>query len=316
MAVPAEIQRLPDRKPAVLRHPERRVSLRFRLPIAKTEWQVRETETRHLDEAWHLIEGTIGTSSFRLGITAELLQACFLLAPKPVDRTELGGTTAALLLEHMLSQALGVIEARLGRSIRFVDLTGPERVSAPTTLAFDVETGAGWQPVRLWLGDGAEAGHIHAILAEMATMPMQVPQGLMVMIGPIYLPRDDNRLETGDQLLITESDQESLSGVLFLDQRDGWPVHLFESYSDIAGPMRSYPTAEAGAKTSRLRTLFLDWGRTLQASVIEPGLRLPHEPVSPDAIPLVEEGRVIATCQLVKLEPGLALEILKVDGQA
>ncbi len=45
MAVPAEIQRLPDRKPTVLRHPERRISLRFRLPIAKTEWQVRETET-------------------------------------------------------------------------------------------------------------------------------------------------------------------------------------------------------------------------------------------------------------------------------
>ncbi|WP_284178544.1 hypothetical protein [Rhabdaerophilum sp. SD176] len=316
MAVPVEIQRLPECMPVVLRQPERRHRLRFRMPFAKTEWHVREIETRPLDEPLHLIEGVVGSTPLRLGITADLLQAGLMLAPKPVQRNELSGPTIALLLEHLMSQALGAIEERLGRPIRFDTLTGPERPVAPTSLAFEVETPAGWQPVRLWLGDGVESGQIHAVLVEISGQPMRVPPGLMVMIGPIYLPRDDSRLAIGDQLLITEKDQESLTGVVFLDQRDGWPVQLFETFSDITGPLRSFPVGESGARLSQLRTLFLDWGRTQESTSIQQGLRLRHEPVSPDAIPLIEDGRQIATCQLVKLEPGLALEVLRVDAGA
>lgn len=298
-----------ERENGLLARGGHRRMARIAVPMAGTEWQLREAPGIRVKPSACEITGTLGHEPFRLLVEPSLVDACLGLAPDPVPPSDISPPDAALLCEHVMSSAITQLELALGRPIALLSIQSVTQASASPGMGFEMNAGHGWAAAQLFIEDRAVMLSVGEALDRLEAMGPRGLPGLPAMVGPIYLPRDEAPLAAGEQLMLLEGPASALSGVVFLDFHLEWSVTLMKDQFEVLGPLRE---TQADPRDSR-QTLYLEWGRTLSHAAMRVGEKLPYASPPSDLLSLMENNAVIARCRLVTLGQGLALEIVETE---
>jgi hypothetical protein len=286
---------------------------RLRFQLGSREWIIREGGQRHDTQPLSRLEGMAGTSQFRFDLHPEIVEACLRHAPQAVRLNELDPADAALLAEHCLSPLVTKLEALLGEPVHFLSLGQPEKSALRPRLAFGVDLGEGSREALFSTEDSRLLARIEDRLDGLEARGPEGHPGLAVRIGPIYLSALDSALQAGEQLSLVEGETDTLAGMVMLDDQEGWPARLHRDSVEIIGAFRS---GDAHRAPPTLRTLYLDWGRTLEGGDFAPGSRIPYSVLEGEQVMLLERQKRVAHAALVKIATGLVLEIVKPDPDA
>lgn len=298
-----------ERENGVVARGGHRSMARIAVPLTGTEWQLREAPGIRVKPSACEITGTLGQESFRLLVEPSLVDACLGLAPDPVLPSDISPPDAALLCEHVMSSAITQLELALGRPIALLSIQSVTQGSASPGMGFEMNAGQGWAAAQLFVEDRAELRGVSEALDRLAALGPRGLPGLPVMVGPIYLPRDEAPLTAGEQLMLIDGPATTLSGVVFLDFHLEWSVTLMKNQFEVLGPLRE---TQADLRDSR-RTLYLEWGHTLSHAAMHVGEKLPYASPPSELLSLMENNAVIARCRLVTVGQGLALEIVETE---
>lgn len=300
---------LVERENAPLARGGHRRLARLGVPVGGAEWQLREAPGMRVPHPAYEITGTIGDEPFRLLVAPSLVDACLNLAPDPVLPSDLSPHDAALLCDHVMSPAITMLELALARPIALLTVENVTQAPATLGMGFEMNAGHGWAAAQLFTEDLAAMRRISAALDRLEAQGPRSMPGLPVMVGPIYLPRDEAPLAAGEQLMLIEGPASTLSGVVFLDSHLEWSVALMKDQFEVLGALRE---THADPRDPR-RTLYLEWGHTLSHSAMRVSEALPYASPASDLLSLLENNTVIARCRLLPLGQGMALEIVETE---
>ena len=185
------------------------------------------------------VHGRIGRSAFAFELTRPLFSALTGPLPDPVDIEALSGEDAALLVEHMLTDALAGVEGEIGEQVVIEEVEREPLVTELEPIIGALWIGKERHILRAVFGDPLHMRILTEWLRPM-TMADEFDAGALtrVEIGPIVLEGEDlDGLEVGDALAIGTEPGKNLIGRLVRPTGRTVPVAIDTSQVIVSGPL-------------------------------------------------------------------------------
>ena len=287
------------------------VDIAFPLGGRRVRLDTENEAERGADEIY-TVHGRIGEGSFAFELTRPLFDALVAELPGDADPTALDPSDAALVVEHVLSDALDGLEAEVGEKARIVEVVAGPLVTELEPMAVAVWIDKLRRAVRAIVGDPA---HMRVLLEWLAPMEMgeefDAGPETRVEVGPIVIGLDDlDALEPGDALAIGTEPGKNLDGRLVRPTGRTLPVTIDTSQVVVAGEAGTLPTEPRGDGTVALGAMIGTVRLTpTHLKRAKPGGRFIMERNADNACALYDGHEVVARGELTLIDGQLGIEV-------
>ena len=271
----------------------------------------RESERERSAELW-TVRGRIGGGGFAFEATRELLEAMLADLPDAVDLDALSPADAALVLEHVLSDALTAVERELGEPIEIEGVEADPLVTELEPILATVWMDRRRVSVRAVFTDPL---HMRILTEWLRPMVMRdefaAGEETRVEVGPIELSLDEfDMLEAGDAIAIGTEPGQNLVGRLVRATGRTVPVTIDTAQVIVDGPMQEAAPHDADADPIALGVA-IGTVRMAPSHLVRArkGGRFIMERNADNACALMHGGDVMARGELTLIDGQLGVEI-------
>ncbi len=187
---------------------------------------------------WVQIIGHSNAGAFSIYLPSDAAAYILQLAHDDLNITKLEGGDAALIIEHLLTYRLNMLEDILGAELSIVSITD---VDAPINgellgFEFDIE-GNTYQGALQITG---ELHHMVEGLVAHHSFPEEknIDNKLIVHLGPVVVPaRQAYLARTGEMIDCGVEPSSVIKGVLMRSDGRYWPIYIEDEQVEIAGEL-------------------------------------------------------------------------------
>jgi len=193
-------------------------------------------------DEWVQIMGGSSVGSFSLYLKTDICVAILEASDQNLDITQLDGTAAALVFEHVTSYRVEQLESVLGCDLSFTkvsDVTGPVR---EPLLGLQIDYDGKTHSAAICV-TGKLAEWFEYVVANNSNLEERsLSEKMTVQLGPVTLSnRQAYLVRSGEIIDCGVMPSEIIHGILLREDRRYWPIYIEDSAIEIAGPL-SGPT--------------------------------------------------------------------------
>ena len=272
-----------------------------------------ETQVERGSDEIYTVHGRIGDGTFAFELTRPIFDALVAELPGAPEPTALDPADAALVVEHVMSDALDALEREVGDKVRITEVSAGPLITELEPLAVAVWIEKQRRAVRATI---SHPTHMRILREWLSPMEMsdefEAGPETRVEVGPVVIGLDDlDALEPGDALAIGTEPGKNLNGRLVRPTGRTIPVTIDTSQVVVAGEPSELPNGPSDDGTvalgAQIGTVRLTPTNLKRAQI---GGRFIMERNADNACVLYDGQEIVARGELTLIGGQLGIEIL------
>ncbi len=187
---------------------------------------------------WVQVSGGSSVGSFTIYMPANVCAAILEASDQKLDITQLDGTAAALVFEHVTSYRVEQLEEVLGCDLTFTKVTDVTQSIFEPLLGLEVYHDGETYNAGLKV-NGKLAEWFEFVVANNSNLEERsLSETMSVQLGPVILSdRQAYLVRTGGIIDCGVMPSEVIHGILLREDKKYWPIYIEDSSIEIAGPL-------------------------------------------------------------------------------